>query len=235
MKFKLNYKMEIDTQFIDYLETKASGIKEKLTAFQLKADSLFKEAKEVQDKVDVIKSELNIMIEASERYKNLFKSQAKEYKVLVVGDIGTGKTSIIKRSVHDLFSINYKATIGVDFAVKKMKDANLQLVDIAGQERFGNMTRVYYQDAVAAFVVCDITRNSTLEGAIKWKQDLDTKISIPVILLVNKIDLVDELPDFDELVKKCNFVSWIGVSAKDTTGIELAMNEILSKINTVKL
>ena len=204
-----------------------------MTVFQLKADSLFKEAKEVQDKVDVLKSELNIMIEASERYKNLFKSQAKEYKVLVVGDIGTGKTSIIKRSVHDLFSVNYKATIGVDFVRKVMNDDHLQLVDIAGQERYGNMTRVYYQDAVAAFVVCDITRNSTLEGAIKWKQDLDNKISIPVILLVNKIDLVDEVPDFNEVVKKCNFVSWIGVSAKDTTGIECSMNELLSKIKMI--
>lgn len=63
--------MEIDTQLVDYLETKASGIKEKMNVFQLKADSLFKEAKEVQDKVDVLKSELNIMIEASYLSKNV--------------------------------------------------------------------------------------------------------------------------------------------------------------------
>merc|ERR1719420_2009997 len=121
------------------------------------------------------------------------------YKVLVVGDIGTGKTSIIKRFVHNIFSMHYKSTIGVDFALKVINwDANtvvrLQLWDIAGQERFGNMTRVYYRDAAAAFVVFDLTRRTTFEAVRKWKEDLDSKVittdgaKIPTILLANKSD-----------------------------------------------
>lgn len=75
-----------------------------------------------------------------------------------LGELGTGKTSFIKQYVHKFFSQNYRATIGVDFALKVLNwdqstIIRLQLWDIAGQERFGNMTRVYYKEAVGAFIV----------------------------------------------------------------------------------
>uniref|UniRef100_A0A8C1J235 RAB38, member RAS oncogene family n=1 Tax=Cyprinus carpio TaxID=7962 RepID=A0A8C1J235_CYPCA len=58
------------------------------------------------------------------------------YKILVIGDLGVGKTSIIKRYVHQNFSPNYRATIGVDFALKVLnldqETVRLQLWDIAG-------------------------------------------------------------------------------------------------------
>jgi len=67
------------------------------------------------------------------------------YKILVVGDSGTGKTSIINRYTKNEFPQNYKATVGVDFAVKSVQwDKNtvvrLQLWDIAGQERFSTLS-----------------------------------------------------------------------------------------------
>lgn len=63
------------------------------------------------------------------------------YKILVIGELGTGKTSFIKRYVHQFFSQNYRATIGVDFALKVLNwDQNtiirLQLWDIAGKRFF---------------------------------------------------------------------------------------------------
>lgn len=71
-------------------------------------------------------------------------SECKEYlfKVLVIGELGVGKTSIIKRYVHQLFSQHYRATIGVDFALKVINwDSKtlvrLQLWDIAGKTTLG--------------------------------------------------------------------------------------------------
>ncbi len=87
------------------------------------------------------------------------------FKVLVVGDIGTGKTSLVKRLKFNTFSDKLNSTVwtvtnffihifsfycgvkvGVDFVMKEIKwdektTVRLQLWDIAGQERFGNLTR----------------------------------------------------------------------------------------------
>ena len=67
-------------------------------------------------------------------------------KIIVVGDAGAGKTSIIKRYVNNFFSEDHKATVGVDFAVKQVnvagKEVRLQLWDIAGQERGATTSKV---------------------------------------------------------------------------------------------
>jgi len=169
------------------------------------------------------------------------------FKILVVGDIGTGKTSIIKRYVHGIFSMHYKSTIGVEFALKVINwdaktEIRLQLWDIAGQERFGNMTRVYYKEAVGAFVVFDVTRIGTFEAAAKWKNDIDAKVTvgveekpIPVVLLANKIDLAKEgfaktQAQMDQFCQEHGFQSWFETSAKDNTGIDTAAKFLIQKI-----
>ena len=85
----------------------------------------------------------------------------------------------------------------VDFALKVIEwdedtTVRLQLWDIAGQERFGIMTHVYYKEAAAACVVFDITSPRTFQAAAKWKADVDSKVflesgdPVPSILLANK-------------------------------------------------
>jgi len=169
------------------------------------------------------------------------------FKVLVVGDIGTGKTSIIKRFVHNIFSMHYKSTIGVDFALKVINwdsktIVRLQLWDIAGQERFGNMTRVYYKEAVGAFVVFDVTRINTFEAVQKWKNDIDAKVTlppddspIPVVLLANKCDLAKEgfarnAAQMDKYCEEHGFVGWEETSAKDNINIDKAAKFLVGKI-----
>jgi small GTP-binding protein len=167
------------------------------------------------------------------------------FKILVVGDIGTGKTSIIKRYVHGIFSANYKSTIGVDFALKVLEQPKekrtlrLQLWDIAGQERFGNMTRVYYREAAGGIVVYDRTREATLEGAIRWKRDIDEKLgdNTPVMLFANKSDACETPVDkdlLDQLCKKSGFIGWIETSAKSGSGIGDGIDLVLQNVAVLK-
>ncbi|XP_076876216.1 ras-related protein Rab-38b [Brachyhypopomus gauderio] len=167
------------------------------------------------------------------------------YKILVIGDLGVGKTSIIKRYVHQTYSANYRATIGVDFALKVLnwdsETVRLQLWDIAGQERFGNMTRVYYREAVGAFIVFDVTRPATFEAVTKWKEDLDSKLtlangrSIATVLLANKCDqsrhmLIDSDLKVDQFCRENGFVGWFETSAKENININEAANLLVKHI-----
>ncbi|KAJ7996367.1 hypothetical protein DPEC_G00236360 [Dallia pectoralis] len=113
----------------------------------------------------------------------------------------------------------------------------LQLWDIAGQERYGNMTRVYYREAVGALVVFDVTRASTFEAVLKWKDDLDTKVSlihgkpVPAVLLANKSDQVfSQQPKLDAFCLEHGFMGWFETSAKENTNIEAAMRCLVEHI-----
>ncbi|XP_023692945.1 ras-related protein Rab-38-like isoform X2 [Paramormyrops kingsleyae] len=143
-------------------------------------------------------------------------------------------------------AMHYRATIGVDFALKVLTWDNrtvirLQLWDIAGQERYGNMTRVYYREAVGALLVFDVTRTSTFQAVLKWKADLDGKVSlangkpVPVVLLANKSDqsregLSSQLPKLDAFCKEHGFVGWFETSAKENTNINAAVRCLVQNI-----
>ena len=96
------------------------------------------------------------------------------YKVIVIGEIGSGKSALIRRYVHNYFSGDSgfnRSTIGVDFSLKILQytenlEVRLQLWDIAGQERFSSMTRAYYRGTMGAILVFDHS-NANSYQAIK--------------------------------------------------------------------
>jgi Ras-related protein Rab-32 len=77
----------------------------------------------------------------------------------------------------------HKPTIGVDFHFRKFDISGvsvaLQLWDIAGQDRFGAMYRVYYKDAFGAVLVFDLSREETFTNVLKWKREIDSKVTLP--------------------------------------------------------
>ena len=87
------------------------------------------------------------------------------FKVVLIGESNSGKTSMLLRFCDNMFSDNYVCTIGVDFKIKTMKIDNkivkLQVWDTAGQERFRSITHGYYRNSQGCIAVYDITNRET--------------------------------------------------------------------------
>lgn len=106
--------------------------------------------------------------------------------------------------------------------------------DLAGQDRFSHLSRLYFSKAAGALLVCEQSNPRSLEGMVRWKQELDCKtaegsLSIPSVILANKDDLRnlgdsekqsnDDLM-MSELARDLGVVSWLRTSAKTGQGIE---------------
>ncbi|RNC30052.1 ras-related rab-4, partial [Trypanosoma cruzi] len=118
-------------------------------------------------------------------------------KLILVGDSGTGKSSLLHRFVEDTFSEQQAQTIGVEFGSKIVQLAGrkvkLQIWDTAGQERYKSVTRSYYRGAVGCLIVYDITQRSTYESVPQWLNDVRQLAGkdVVVMLIGNKSDLSD--------------------------------------------
>jgi len=166
----------------------------------------------------------------------------------VIGDYAVGKTSLIKRYTEGYFTPNYKLTIGVDFACKAIQwdentNISIELWDVAGHERFGTMTNVYYKYAIAAIVVFDLSRAPTFDAVTKWRDDVNSKVvlangdPIPALLLANKSDIPGVTIDtemLDNFCKENGFIGWFPTSASKDTNIDDAMKFLISKIIEVQ-
>lgn len=118
-----------------------------------------------------------------------------EYKVVVVGTEGVGKTTLCVCAKNGFVAATPPSTIGIDFVKLQRKSGLvLSIWDTAGQERYSSLLRTYLSRAAVALIVFDLTRNSTFEDAkSKW---LDLIIQqngddCEIIFVGTKSDLVD--------------------------------------------
>uniref|UniRef100_A0A1B6CQM7 Ras-related protein Rab n=1 Tax=Clastoptera arizonana TaxID=38151 RepID=A0A1B6CQM7_9HEMI len=170
--------------------------------------------------------------------------QEKLFKIIIIGDPTVGKTSYVQRYVQNTFRKDYKGTVGVDFALKILKwsdtqTVKLQLWDIAGQERFTWMTRVYYKDAYGCVIMFDLTNKNSFVNTLKWKRDVDTKCKlpdgspIPCMLLANKCDLnnrqIDQM-EIETFYKQHNFIGWTETSSKEGLMVNDSMRFLVDVI-----
>ena len=117
------------------------------------------------------------------------------FKVLLIGNSGVGKSSLLVRFADDVFTDNFMPTIGVDFKIKTLmvddKSAKLQIWDTAGQERFKTITSSYFKGAHGVLVTYDITDRESFNAIQKWMGEVEKHASdsIACILVGNKCDL----------------------------------------------
>ncbi len=156
-----------------------------------------------------------------------------KFKVLIFGDGGVGKTTVVNRYLSGLFKSNYKITIGADFFMKKLYlDENkitLQIWDFAGEERFRFLLPRYVEGSNGAIFMYDITRYSSILNIYEWldvfKECFDReRIDIPLIMVGGKLDLdfnrkVSQ-EDAQELAKKNNIYDCIECSSKTGENVE---------------
>ncbi|EDX01095.1 ras-related protein Rab-18 [Drosophila yakuba] len=116
-------------------------------------------------------------------------------KLLVIGESGVGKSSLIHRFVENKFDENHDVTIGMDFKSKVMNvdgiDYKVALWDTAGAERFRSLTPSFYRKALGAIVVYDISNRDSLVKLEAWLAELDSysdNPNIAIIVVGNKID-----------------------------------------------
>ena len=98
-------------------------------------------------------------------------------KVLVVGETGVGKSSLMLRYTDEKFMPDILPTVGLDFRVKVMELAGysvkISIWDTAGQERFKNISSSYYRGAQGVVLVYDITERRTFNNLGRWLEELD--------------------------------------------------------------
>lgn len=160
-------------------------------------------------------------------------------KILITGESGVGKSSLLLRFTDDTFDNEQAATIGVDFKVKLMNvDGNnvkLAIWDTAGQERFRTLTPSYYRNAQGAILVYDVCSRQSFSRLDAWFDELETyatNTNIVKMLIGNKIDKDRREVSREEGLKfaKKHSMLFIEASAKTKDGVQCAFEELVQKV-----
>lgn len=124
------------------------------------------------------------------------QQQAPEFKLVLVGDGGVGKTTFVRRHLTGEFEKKYNATIGVEVHPLQFQTNRGLIIynvwDTAGQEKFGGLRDGYYIGGQCAIIMFDVTSRITYKNVPNWHKDLVRVCeNIPIVLCGNKVDVKD--------------------------------------------
>jgi len=170
-------------------------------------------------------------ITVSKEYDHLFK-------LLIIGDSGVGKSSLLVRFADNMFSPNYITTIGVDFKIRtlviKGERVKLQIWDTAGQERFRTITSTYYRGTHGVIVVYDVTNGDSFANVKRWLHEIEQNCDhVSKILVGNKNDdpsrkvvLTSDAQRFANQID----ISLFETSAKDNINVHEIFQDITEQV-----
>ncbi len=163
------------------------------------------------------------------------------YKIVMLGDGAVGKTAMTTRFTQNFFEADYKRTIGSDFAIKRLTlpeleaQVTLQVWDLAGQPRFESVRQGFYRGARGGLLLYDVTRRRTFLNVDDWKNEAFKNLEkeIPLILVANKVDLVDSrvvTTEEGEAYAKENGFLYVESSALTGENVEEAYANLCKKM-----
>ncbi|KAG7398022.1 hypothetical protein PHYBOEH_011854 [Phytophthora boehmeriae] len=189
-------------------------------------EGIRKEMKQVTGKSVTEKQNSEAMVEAPVAPKKRHK-----LKLLLLGDSGVGKTSLMRVFSGDEFSESMLATAGVDFKLRHInvqdEEITLQIWDTAGQERFHRITATYYKGANGIVLVYDVSDRRSFDNVGYWMNNIlqySSPSQMPAMLLVgNKIDLPNRVVSLEEGQAAasqygCRFIETSAKTSENTNG-----------------
>ena len=166
------------------------------------------------------------------------------FKVSLIGDSSTGKTSILLRFIDDYFTEDTKSTIGVDFKLVSFElepkiYAKMQIWDTCGSERFKSLTSSFIKTCSAFILIFDLTRKNTFHNIDHWIKIIKENTSPKFMILIgNKSDLINERNiDKEIILDYCekNLFNYMEISAKNNLNIEKLFKEVAYQLyNDIK-
>ena len=159
-------------------------------------------------------------------------------KLIIVGEIGVGKTSVIKRYLTNKFIEGESASIGVEMQNKciELEDktkVNLNIIDTAGEEKFGDLPNQYFKDCQGAIVMYDLTEKNSIDKINDWLNVLKDKAAEKIVIMLagNKSDLIDKkVSSEDELKPYIEKYKHYEISAKKGDNVDNLFEDLASII-----
>lgn len=169
-----------------------------------------------------------------------------QMKIILLGDIAVGKTSIIKRLQFDSFSQLHNATLAIDFTAFTFQidedgsKADVLVWDTCGSEKFRAITRSYFNDVNGIILAFDVTNKKSFQNLPSWIDDINSHVDkkndelvVPIIIVGNKCDIYDDREiSFQEASNWCreHGFTYMESSAKSGYNVKNIFEELTQEI-----